>query len=304
MAKYLTTVTFSSPILLLQALFPEVKIFTRKFKLSFFSTIAIDYFVELTKTVVKERKDNNQKSNDFLQLLINAYNENNAKCSDKTSEDSFESYLERGITNRDLYANSLMFIIEGFDTTSVGLLFSVYRLAINEECQEKLIEEIDREIGQQPPDYEKISRLTYMDRYFCEVMRMYPPNTRSNREAVEDVTIKGYTIPKGAEVTVPIYALHYNPEFWEEPEKFNPERFLPKEKEKRHPYCYLPFGHGPRNCVGMRFAQLETKMALVNILQNFRVRRTSETEDPIEFDNTSGGILRPKNPVMVTLEPR
>ncbi|KAJ8304352.1 hypothetical protein KUTeg_017935 [Tegillarca granosa] len=186
MAKYLTTVTFSSPILLLQALFPEVKIFTRKFKLSFFSTIAIDYFVELTKTVVKERKDNNQKkiiiiiimiiitealknilrelinwnkgqkSNDFLQILINAYNENNAKCSNKTSEDSFESYLERvpliviylGITNRDLYANSLMFIIEGFDTTSVGLLFSVYRLAINEECQEKLIEEIDREIGQ------------------------------------------------------------------------------------------------------------------------------------------------------------
>ncbi|KAJ8304353.1 hypothetical protein KUTeg_017936 [Tegillarca granosa] len=147
---------------------------------------------------------------------------------------------------------------------------------------------------------------------------MYPPNTRSNREAVENVTIKGYTIPKGAEVTVPIYALHYNPEFWEEPEKFNPERFLPKEKEKRHPYCYLPFGHGPRNCIGMRFAQLETKMALVNILQNFRVRRTSETEvnkvmnvgererkyDPIEFDNTSGGILRPKNPVMVTLEPR
>ncbi|VDI44932.1 Hypothetical predicted protein [Mytilus galloprovincialis] len=140
--------------------------------------------------------------------------------------------------------------------------------------------------------------------FFCEVMRMYPPSTRTNRKTMQSVTVNGYRIPDGVEVTVPIYAMHYDPELWPEPEKFYPERFSAVNKEKRNPYSYMPFGHGPRNCIGMRLANLETKMTMVRILQHFRLKPTPDMKIPIELDNTSGGILRPKNPVYVLIEPR
>ncbi|XP_076072095.1 cytochrome P450 3A11-like [Mytilus galloprovincialis] len=100
----------------------------------------------------------------------------------------------------------------------------------------------------------------------------------TDRHVEKDMTVNGYKIPKNAEIMIPIHAIHRDPEFWEEPDKFDPERFTPENKAKRHPYSYLPFGHGPRSCIGMRLAQVEAKYALVYILQHYRFKTCAETE--------------------------
>ncbi|XP_076087822.1 cytochrome P450 3A24-like isoform X1 [Mytilus galloprovincialis] len=301
MAKEMTSLKFSSPLFLLQAFFPELRHVFSKFEIRPFPSDAIDFFMDITKTAIQKRKDNKMTRPDFLQLMINNYKgERDADIKNGT----IEMYKQRGITETEILANSLIFFLDGYDTTASGLIFSIYRMAVHQEFQERLFKEIDHEIGKDSPRYEQILKLPYLDMFFCEVMRMYPPSTRTNRKTMQSVTVNGYRIPDGVEVTVPIYAMHYDPELWPEPENFFPERFSAVNKEKRNPYSYMPFGHGPRNCIGMRLANLETKMAMVRILQHFRLKPTPDMKIPIELDNTSGGILRPKNPVYVMLEPR
>lgn len=290
-------------IFFVSAFFPELRYLFSKFEIRPFPSKAIDFFIDITKSAIDGRHKNKMSRTDFLQLMINHYKDNgNSSQPDYTQNKSYESYKERGITETEILANSLVFFLDGYDTTAIGLLFSVYRLIVHPEWQEKLIEEIDREIGSKSPEYETLMKLPTLDMYFSEVMRMYPPSTRTNRKAMREMTINGYKIPKGVEVTVPIYSMHYDPELWPNPEKFDPYRFLPENQKKRNPYSYMPFGHGPRSCIGMRLAQLETKMAIVRLLQTFRLCKASETK--IEFDNTSGGILRPLRPLMVNVVPR
>ncbi|XP_052080764.1 cytochrome P450 3A28-like [Mytilus californianus] len=212
---------------------------------------------------------------DFLQLMINNYKGESAT---DIKNGTIEMYKQRGITETEILANSLIFFLDGYDTTAAGLIFSIYRMAVHQDHQERLFQEINHEIGKDSPSYEQIMKLQYLDMFFCEVMRMYPPSTRTNRKTMKSVTVNGYRIPDGVEVTVPIYAMHYDPELWPEPETFDPERFSAVNKETRSPYSYMPFGHGPRNCIGMRLANLETKMAMVRILQHFRLKPTPDTK--------------------------
>ncbi|OPL20960.1 cytochrome 3a11 p450, partial [Mytilus galloprovincialis] len=144
--------------------------------------------------------------------------------------------------------------------------------------------------------------MDYLDRVFSETLRLYAPGGRTDRHVEKDMTVNGYKIPKNAEIMIPIHAIHRDPEFWGEPDKFDPERFTPENKAKRHPYCYLPFGHGPRSCIGMRLAQVEAKYALVYILQHYRFKTCTETEIPIQL--TKGGVTKPVNDIKLKLESR
>ncbi|GBO37588.1 Cytochrome P450 3A18, partial [Araneus ventricosus] len=103
---------------------------------------------------------------------------------------------------------------------------------------------------------------------------------RLERVAGEDYKLgdTGIVIPKGTTVTVPIYAMHRDPEFFPDPEKFDPDRFSPEERAKRNPYTFMPFGGGPRNCVGMRFALVEVKVCLAYVLSHFKIKRCSKTK--------------------------
>ena len=107
---------------------------------------------------------------------------------------------------------------------------------------------------------------------------------------------------KGMYVLFSSPTLHNNPELWSEPDKFDPERFTPEEKAKRHPCAYLPFGHGPRNCIGMRFAMLEVKMALIGILQKYRIVLAPGTELPVKVN--FGSTLSPITPIKILFEAR
>uniref|UniRef100_A0A670JDY2 unspecific monooxygenase n=1 Tax=Podarcis muralis TaxID=64176 RepID=A0A670JDY2_PODMU len=129
-------------------------------------------------------------------------------------------------------------------------------------------------------------QLEYLDMVLSETQRLYPFGGRLERLCKKDVEINGVTIPKGTLVMIPPYTLHRDPEYWPEPEEFRPERFSKENKDKIDPYTYLPFGAGPRNCLGMRFALVTMKVAIAILMQHFSFKVCDETPvrrlDPVE----------------------
>lgn len=238
------------------------------------------------------RKGDCDTYKDFLQIMLNT---------DKERSDSGGKHT-KGLTKNEIYGNALIFMVAGYDTTANTLTFASYSLATNPDVQDKLIEEIDREIADKPLEYENVMSLEYLDMFVSEVLRLWAPTSRFNRTAAKDITLNGVNIPKGVDVSIPQWVIHRDPEFWPDPDKFDPERFTKENKEKRNPYVYLPFGAGPRNCMGMRLALFETKLAIVGILQKFKFVTTPETEVPPELLN--GFFIKPKNGMILKLEAR
>uniref|UniRef100_A0A3B3Y842 unspecific monooxygenase n=1 Tax=Poecilia mexicana TaxID=48701 RepID=A0A3B3Y842_9TELE len=135
-----------------------------------------------------------------------------------------------------------------------------------------------------PVQYQPLMEMDYLDSVINESLRLFPIAPRLERVAKASVEINGLVIPKDMVVLVPTWPLHRDPEIWPEPEKFKPERFSKKNKEDIDPYTYMPFGVGPRNCIGMRFALVVMKLAVVEILQRYSFSVCKETEIPFEMD--------------------
>uniref|UniRef100_A0A672IU84 unspecific monooxygenase n=1 Tax=Salarias fasciatus TaxID=181472 RepID=A0A672IU84_SALFA len=129
-----------------------------------------------------------------------------------------------------------------------------------------------------PIDYQTLMDMEYLDAAINESLRLYPIVNRLERVAKASVEINNLLIPKDMVVMVPVWPLHRNPEIWPEPEKFKPERFTKGNKETIDPYTYMPFGMGPRNCIGMRFALVSMKLVMTKILQRFSFSVCNETE--------------------------
>ncbi|KAL2093806.1 hypothetical protein ACEWY4_011118 [Coilia grayii] len=209
----------------------------------------------------------------------------------------------RVMTEDEIVGQAFIFLLAGYETSSNTLAFTCYLLALHPHCQHKLQEEVDDFFSRHDsPDYCNVQELKYMDMVVSEALRMYPPGFRYARTVEEDCVVNGQFLPKGATLEIPAAYLHYDPEHWPEPEKFIPERFTAEAKANRHPFVYLPFGAGPRSCVGMRLAQLEMKMALVLILQRFTVEACSDTKVPLEVKSNS--TLGPKNGIWVRITKR
>ncbi|XP_031667473.1 cytochrome P450 3A27-like [Oncorhynchus kisutch] len=155
---------------------------------------------------------------------------------------------------------------------------------------------------QAPIQYEALMQMDYLDCVLNESLRLYPVMLRLERVAKKTVEINGIVIPKDCIVLVPTWTLHRDPEIWSDPEEFMPERFSKENKESIDPYTYMPFGAGPRNCIGMRFALIMIKLAMVEILQSFTFSVCDETEIPLEMDKQ--GLLMPKRPIKLRLESR
>ncbi|KAG7273132.1 hypothetical protein CRUP_005460 [Coryphaenoides rupestris] len=197
----------------------------------------------------------------------------------------------------------MIFIFAGYETSSSTLSYVAYNLATHPDVQTALQNEIDETFeNKSRPTYEALMQMEYLDMVLNESQRLYPVGNRLERVAKATVEINGIKIPKGTAVMVPLFTLHRDPSLWSEPEAFRPERFTKENRDNMDPYAFLPFGVGPRNCVGMRFAVLMMKLCMVEILQNFSFVTCKETEIPLEI-----GIdvfLSPKNPIKLKLVPR
>lgn len=227
---------------------------------------------------------------DFLQLMMNTQN-------------STEMDNHKALSDLELVAQSIVFIFAGYETTSTALSFLMYILATHPEVQQKLQEEIDTTFpNKAPPTYDALVQMEYLDMVLNETLRLFPVAGRIERVCKKDVEIKGVLIPKGTVVMVPSIVLQRDSTFWPEPEEFHPERFSKENKDSINPYIYLPFGTGPRNCIGMRFALMNMKLAVVRVLQNFSFKPCKETQIPLELDTLA--IIQPKKPIVLKAELR
>lgn len=245
----------------------------------------------------KREKDDPNKAMDFLQLMVQA--EEEAKESSENTEDPTK---RKGLTQKEIMAQAFLFFLAGYETTSSTLSFTMYMLSVKPECLEKAIQEVDDVLGDEIPTYDTVKKLNYIQMCIDESLRIYSIAPRVDRVANDDVVLGGIHIPKDMVVAIPISAIHMDPKYWDNPEKFDPERFTPEAKAKRDPYVYMPFGHGPRNCIGMRLALLESKISIARILQNFRVSKSPKTKEPVKPNKL--GQLRVEGGLWVKMESR
>jgi cytochrome P450 len=193
----------------------------------------------------------------------------------------------------DLIRDQLLtMLIAGHDTSTALLAWVFYLLGVNPDAMAQVQAEVDQVIGrqQEPPSVEQVQQLAYTDLVIKEALRLYPPIHVGQRRTAEDMEVQGYHVPEGTRVMYSIYLSHRDKRYWEDPEQFCPARFDRHSEQKQPPFTYVPFGGGPRNCIGAAFAQVESKVVLARLLQTF------------EFELLNGPEIKPF--MGATLEPR
>ena len=176
----------------------------------------------------------------------------------------------RTMNDEQLVDNLLTFYLAGHETTARALAWTLYLLAHAPDWAAKLEEEIARVTGGAPVENTHVERLVLVQQVLKESMRLYPPVPMLSRQCVEQVRLGDVEVMPGATVAMPIYAMHRHAGRWEDPDAFNPERFAPEREAQIPRYQYLPFGAGPRICIGMAFAMLEATVMLATLLQKAR----------------------------------
>ncbi|KAM4676694.1 LOW QUALITY PROTEIN: thromboxane-A synthase [Discoglossus pictus] len=273
------------------------------------------FFFKVIRDIIaaRDQQPANERRRDFLQLMLDARDSvsnvtvdhfdivNQADISAPASQEQPKKST-KNLSEDEILGQAFIFLIAGYETTCSLLSFATNLLATHPECQKRLLQEVDEFAKKHDvADYNTVHDLPYMEMVISETLRMYPPAFRFAREAAQDCTIMGQRIPAGAVVEIPIGCIQNDPRFWPEPEKFKPERFTAEEKQKRHPFVYLPFGAGPRSCIGMRLAILKAKIGLF-LLQKFRFETCPRTQIPIQVSAFS--TLRPKDGVFVKVVAR
>ena len=205
-------------------------------------------------------------------------------------------YLKKEIDLQGVQEEVDTFMFEGHDTTAVAMSWAIYMIGLHPKVQRKIHEEIDSLSESSLSLIERVCSLKYLEASIKEALRMWPSVPIYGRYINKDTFIDGTLVPCGSSLLVLPQGLHRNKAYWHDPDDFKPERFLSEDFANRHPYQYVPFSAGPRNCVGQKFALLEEKIVLYNILKNFSI----ETVQPIEdVDVHAEIILRSNNGLWV-----
>jgi cytochrome P450 len=206
-----------------------------------------------------------------------------------------------GMSDQQLRDEMMTLFLAGHETTATALTWTWYLLSRHPEVDAKLLEELDRVLGGRAPAATDLPKLPYTEMVIREAIRLYPPGPSFAREPVEDVTIGGYMVREGSIVLVNTYALQRDPRFYaDDPERYDPERFAPGWEERIPRYAYLPFGGGPRVCIGNGFAMMEVRLILATVAQHYKLSlESSEEIKPVQLVT-----LRPSGPVRMRLERR
>ncbi|KAH9405750.1 Cytochrome P450 3A4, partial [Tyrophagus putrescentiae] len=287
---------------------------------TFFDEAPLEFFGNLTREMLKQRKESKVKRNDFIQLLLDSEVDEqqiNSVNYDKLTIDndqpdqqsidaknvSLSSSKKKTLSEVEIVAQCILFLIGGYETTSSTLSHALYLLAKNNEFQERLHDEIVEALEGLKENSEKyidklLNNIPLLEATIKEVLRLYPPiSVIFRRSTTDNYDLGGYIIPKGTNVEMSSYAIHRNPENYTDPDAFNPKRFLPENAHLLKPYTYLPFGAGPKNCLGMRFAYQEIKLCLVKLICRYRFSNTSKTPEELTFSKGSPLLVTETFPV-------
>lgn len=208
------------------------------------------YLRRMVADRLAERRASGERHDDLLSLML----------------DAKDPETGQGLSDSDLVDNMLTFIGAGHETTALALTWTFFLLSRHPEVERRILEEIAAVAGDGELTAEQAARLDYTRQVVMESMRIYPPVSMVVREAVEDFALGGEKVRAGDNVFVPIRAVHRHKALWDEPLRFDPARFTPEAVRGRHRWSYLPFGAGPRICIGMGFALLESVAILGTLL--------------------------------------
>lgn len=205
-----------------------------------------------------------------------------------------------GMNDRQLRDEVVTMFVAGHETTARALSWAFYLLDRHPDVESRLHEEVDTVLNGRIPVLADVPKLAYTRMILDETLRLYPPVWITNREVVADDEVMGYHVPAGSFVTVSPYLTHRHPQFWEQPEQFEPERFSPEQSAGRPHYAYFPFLGGPHQCIGKDFALLEATLILAMTAQRYRLRHVPG----VKIRMLTHATLVPSNNLPMLLEPR
>nr|XP_012302931.1 thromboxane-A synthase isoform X1 [Aotus nancymaae] len=280
------------------------------------------FFNKLIRNVIalRDQQAAEERRRDFLQMVLDARHSASpvdvqdfdivrdvfsfTECKPNPSWQHQPRAMARPLTVDEIVGQAFIFLIAGYEIITNTLSFATYLLATHPDCQEKLLREVDLfKKKHADPEFCSLEEgLPYLDMVIAETLRMYPPAFRFTREAAQDCEVLGQHIPAGAVLEMAVGALHHDPEHWPSPETFDPERFTAEAQQQHRPFTYLPFGAGPRSCLGVRLGLLEVKLTLLHVLHKFRFQACPETQVPLQLESKSA--LGPKNGVYIKIVPR
>ncbi|XP_076275228.1 cytochrome P450 9e2-like isoform X2 [Rhynchophorus ferrugineus] len=265
----------------------------KKLKISILDKSASEFFRTIINETIHTREEQGIVRPDMINMLLEARkgikqddndtaqdNQDTGFATAQESHDITKFRQLKNLTNDDITSQALIFFFAGFDTISTAMCFGSYELAVNKDIQDRLRDEIRTtyEENNGKITYEVLLKMKYMDMVVSEILRMWPPVPANDRSCVKPYTIWPNTsdespleIPTEGLIWILSHAIHRDPKYYEDPNKFDPERFSIENKHKIRPYTYLPFGLGPRNCIGSRFALLEIKILFFKLLLNFEL---------------------------------
>ncbi|XP_076273984.1 putative cytochrome P450 6a20 [Rhynchophorus ferrugineus] len=230
-----------------------------------------NFFSNLVKDTISYREKTGMERKDFMHLLLELKNNASGQI----------------LTENEIIAQCYIFFLAGFETSSTTLTFALSELAQHQDIQSKLRDEIETTLAQHGGKltYEAVMKMTYLEKVINETLRRYPPVPLTQRVATSKYHIPGtnHVLDKGVVVQIPIWGLHMDPEYYPNPEVFNPEHFSEENKASRPDFTFLPFGEGPRMCIGLRFGKLQTKVGLISLIRKYNFTLNEKTKIPLEM---------------------
>jgi cytochrome P450 len=244
---------------------------------------AIKNVKALVSKIIAERADpNSDKYNDLLEMLMSTKDE---ETGESLGQDA-------------LLDEVMTMFVAGHDTTAAALTWTIYLLHKNNQALNQMYEELNSQWDGKEISFQTLNALPYMKMIIQEALRLLPPVWAFGRKAKEEDSILGYELQKGQSVNIPIYAIHRHPDFWEKPNEFYPEHFLPEAVKQRDKFAYMPFSLGQHRCIGEYFAIMEIQMVLMRVYKNFSIELTHQ--EPLEFIPLV--TLKPKHAIQLRIK--
>uniref|UniRef100_A0A6P7GFV2 Cytochrome P450 9e2-like n=1 Tax=Diabrotica virgifera virgifera TaxID=50390 RepID=A0A6P7GFV2_DIAVI len=264
-----------------------------------FDTTVNDFFEKLVEDTIHMREERGIVRPDMIHLLMEAKKESlkEIHIDNGKSEDADNKRIQ--LTNKDIAAQAFFFYLAGFDNVATLLCFCCYEIVVNPEIQDRLRAEVQESFDKcgGAVTYDTINELKYFGMVLKETLRKWPPVFAADRVCTKSFTIQPKVpdeqpvyLKEGSIFWLPIYALHYDPSYFPDPETFDPERFNPKNKQNIKAGTFLAFGSGPRSCIGYRLAFLEVKTFLFHLLYHFEIVKTQKSQIPIKLKPTSPNL--------------
>ncbi|CAD1469270.1 unnamed protein product, partial [Heterotrigona itama] len=246
-----------------------------------------NFFMKTFKETVEYREANNVERKDFLNLLMQLMRNGYVEVDDSSN---ISNVAKNKLTMTEAAAQAYVFYLAGFETSSTTATFCLYELAQHQDMQNKVREEIQTQIEKHGDlTYDAVNDMTYLHKVISETLRKYPPLVVLNRICTKEIKLNGtdFVIPKGTDIAIPVFGIQRDSNIYPDPDKFDPERFSEENIKTRHTYTYLPFGEGPRICIGMRFGLVQTKYAIISSLLKNKFKLAPGMSSTLDYEEGS-----------------